>query len=939
VKNLIICFALILISSVLFANDWTCYSPGSVSVLQKEDVKTKKEYTIINFDKGANNSPYWAGARYEIKSNNDEELLSLYLKASEVKNLSFKIFDSKGCVGYYGFNTPISLSKIVIDRDRPDFVENGTKLSDISSLEIIFNSQWFKENESLSLTISDVELSKRPKEQSPMAKMYNWNWMPKVFPKPVSGYEVESCIWNVWTPSGGWGTGNCEFTGFDNPKGFAVAENIIDYYSRTYKNVAMDLPYISGENGEKLIKFAKDRNVTTYAEMHHTPGYDWLKAHDAFMLNKYGQSVYDVTYSYPEHGYDKTNDDVLKFVQDRMYNSARVGVKAIRTVDYTWTSGGGPIWGYSKSAKKRIVDDLNGNDVKLLISENGKDRLVGFNEYFKSYYGYIPDPKYCGLDSWDQYLPPTDNMGKNGYYVECSKIFNLFFHYEWVKFVCEAIKPSYEEFGTLVQPICNPEFFQNGTDLYWMLKQKRALGLCVEWWGVYDTVYSTYFNGRYFGNVANKYGKELNLFGETSANGGSPFSGKEGKPHYYDNISNYLITYSQAGSVDFKSKQDQYIASTIEKISNPKDREYQSFTGFTSAYAGFLENKNDKANKPKTDLLAISNRPITGYSGSFDRSYGANDYNLVKYLFELDYLYDGAAFPMEDAYDINDYKTILYSPTDAPKGFLSKLSKWLEKSDKVLITHSFVPTREATPMKDFTSSDNSIGDNDSGKILGFDDVKISNVKSGILRVVNKKLLKALAKYNNKKIELATPLYSIKKGIPLISIGNMPLVSEIKYGKSKIIYLNFSPLKTITESGNVKIENIDSNVQNKKFEMDIINAILEDYLGYKPISKNVGKNKIRALRFDLENSKDKVFVLFNDNANMKVLHGGDVWQTYQAEDPNFKGNSRIYVGKANSNYSVRNIITSKTEVLKSDKEGYLDIVCDGWNNIGLCVKEL
>jgi len=945
-KLFLFVFTIVCISSIVYGASWIPNSPNTISVFSVNDKNINKEVTLFSFDKSNNNDDYWANVHMDINASADKDILTMNIKSSKIKNIAFKIFDKNGNVGYYNFSSPICWSKITVSKNMPDYYEESSEkfLENIESIEFIYHNNWFQNGEIFNIWVSDIEIG--ISNFKPLPKMYNWNWMPKVTPSAVDGYFIDTTIWNTWTiySGSGWGIGDSEFFGYNDSKSLEIAKNITDYYVKIYKNLNLDAPYIKGEEGIELFEFCKEKNVNLYGEMHHIPEPAWLNEHDVYAVNRYGQKANEVSYTYPEHGYDKTNAELLDYVQKRMYTSAEIGVKAIRTIDYTWTSGGGiAMWGHSSAAKKRWIENLKGIDSKFLIEENGKEKLVGFSEYFKSYYGYIPKPEYCGLKSWDEYMPPTDDMKKNGYYIECEKIFVSLYHYEWVKFVCEAIKPSYEKFGTMVQPILNPEYCMNGTDYYWILKQKRALGVCAEWWGNFDCVYSTYFNGTYVENVAKKNNKDLCLFGETAAAGGSPFGGPEGKPHYYDNISNYLITYAQAGAVDFKSKMDQYIASSFEKISNPNDPEYQSFTGFASAFGGFLQNRNDKLTKPKSNILAISNRAVTGFSGTFDRGYGANDYNLVKYLWNLNILHDGAGFPIEDAYDLNNYEYIFYSPADTPKGFLEKIGSWLKTGNKTLIIHSYCVSRESQPMINFSDFGIEITENQNLKALEFKDLKIGSVKSGEIRIVDKNLLHILEKYDGKYFELYAPLYETSGGKPLITLGGKPLITEFILGSSKIIYLNFAPLKSSSDITNksVKMESIDNSIQNSRFEEDIVKAIMEVYLKIKPISVCNEKDDIKALKFiNKTNSKEQSFVIFNNKANLNVIHGGKEFSNiFQAEDPNIKGTCKINVDKINTDYLIRNMITENIKTMKSDKDGYIEINCDGWNNIGLYVTEI
>ncbi|MHB0999909.1 MAG: hypothetical protein ACYC27_11750, partial [Armatimonadota bacterium] len=771
---------------------WYCNSPGTLTSMNIQDNGPVQR---ISFKPQPVSDPYWCESGFEFTDPGDGNVIEFRIKASEERLVSIKLYDSSGYVGYYNINVKPSWTKVELHRDFPDFVDGG-KPANIQKLSFIFYSAHFTPGTEFSVYVSALDL------KTVSHKPYiHHNWMPAKIPPPVKGYRIETCIWNTWTKESGsgWGIGNAEFNGFNAPEGAAITMDVTDRLIKEYKYVGMDMPIISGDYGKVLCSYIESLGGLPVSEGHNFMPKDFLEANNAYAINIHGQNGYEANMSDKTCTHDMTHPAVLKALQERILDAAKAGSKSWRTVDYVWQWWGGGIWGYSDSAIKRWRENLSETDAGIEIIENGKHRKAYFGEYFESYHGYRPKPIDMGLKSWDEYNPPKADAPDTPETQNTRKIFNLLFHYEWVKFINEAARPS-ASLGLLAQPICNPEGFATGTDLYWLFKCAFVEGFAAEWWGGADVVLATYYNGRYYDNAARSNGKEIIFLGESSAAGGSPFWGKLGRPNYWDNMANYLITYSQSASVDAKAKHDQYWGSSWKQMSDPNSREYQSFTAFKSAWAGFLQCRNDKATKPKTDLLAIGMRAITHDVAPFDRGLSNQPYNLGHNLIALNYVHDAAAFPMDQAFDLNQYKTIVYSPFEAPAGFAGKIVKWLDtKGGRTLITHSFVPSRFSAPAQSAPQGASiAIQSGGQEKLFGFTNITVSKRSAGILKAEHPVFVKLLSKFNGKRVEFNSGIFDAPGEKTLVSIDGKPLISERKCGKGRVIYLHFVPEKVGTQ---------------------------------------------------------------------------------------------------------------------------------------------
>lgn len=930
-------FSLLLITNI-WADQWIKTGPSTLTITKTENTISGFDSQKINFSPILSNNNYWCNATYSFDTPKTESDIEITLRSSNIRNITIKVIASNNTAAYYNLTAPKTLSKVTLSKRSPDAFENGNSLKDIARIEFIFNNKQYSDNENIDLWVYDIKLL-NIKSLNPEPKMYNNFWMPKTIPNAKKGYEIETCLWNTWVNNGsGWGAGDAEFTGYNDPKGQEVVKDVIDYLVKTYKNVAMDMPYIKDDYGIELIKYAKSKGVNVHAEAHNSPALEWLKSNKALAINKDNKNILDLNIADKTQGYDMTNPEVLKMVQNRFLDSAKIGIKYFRTVDYIWPPWNGEIWGYSDSAIKRWREDLISTDTGLKITEKDKKRTAYFPEYYKSYHGYFPDPKDLNISGWNEYYPPNNNNNS----IEQSKLYTALYHYEWLKFINEAALPSYKQYGVMAQPICNPESRDNGTDLYWLSKLEAVAGYCAEWWGNYSIVIPNYYNGKYYQKIADDNKKELNLFGESSAAGGSPFLGKQGKPHYWDNQANYLITYSQESSVNFKSKQDQYWGSSIKKMSNPKDREYQSFTAFTSAYAGFLQAVNDGYKKPTNDLLGITQRSPAGYSGCFTNSTDGGKYGLNKYMSELNYLYDGTAFPQH--LPLSNYNTILYTPQMTPLGYINELNKWLNaKERRTLITHSFIPLNTDQPNKpmDRIVLDDTIPEvqRDAITKLGFDKIKRGKVISGEIKIENSNYT-ALSKYDGKYITLNAPLYEIGDDYkPLVTISGIPLISEKKLSNgSNILYIHFEPLQD-SGTSNANITQIDSLAQSAEFEAAVIDFVLK-YSGYSPLGINKSTDdKISVLTYT--NKNGQATLLFNRKANTKVEYGDEIFDSFQAQSPNaiYSDKTKVRAIKANKKFKITDMISNAETTAVSDSQGYIEIDMNGYNAKGIYIKEM
>ncbi len=882
---------------------WFGYGPGTLVCEPSGQSGPDGPAQVICFKPDKNHpGEYWCGAGVEFDIPTDANQLEFHVKTNQSRNLGLKIHDSKGQAGQYHFDAEEEWVKVQFRRESPEWLYNPASgpLANIKKFDIILNNRDFAPGEVFNIWISGVKAVKI------LPKPFLFpNWKPDKTPPPVKGYRVETCIHNCWRdPAVGDFTAHGCAADADLGRVKEIMENLI----REYGPMGFTIGYPQGENGKAYAEFALSKGAIPMGETHNNPGLP-----DARSVNWVGE------FCPPSDGHseDMTNPLVLAAVQKKFLEPARIGIKAMRSVDYVWPWSGGAIWGYSVSAVKRWRENLNEQDTGLEIIDGNKKRIAKFWEYFESYHGYRMKPEDVGLRTWEGYYPPPPGMAPSPALINNQILFSLLFHYEWVKFINEAFRPAAQRYGCLAQPTLNPEFHNNGTDLYWFLRLTNVRGFCTEWWAGVECILPTYYAGRYFDNVAKKNDKEIVLLGETGANG----NGFMTRPNYWDNMSAFLVNYAQAASVDARACHDQYWGASWKRMTDPKEKAYRAYCSFRSTWCGFLQCRNDRAIKPKTDVLAIVQRPVAGGGDSFDRQYPWQSFSLGSRLAGLNYLHDGGAFPLDEAMNLDDYSTILYSPSNPPRGFAAKLARWLAiKPGRTLITHSFVPTHFSAPCRDLKENPGLLQPGGQEKVLAFQTISEGKIQAGILKAPDPVFAGCLKEFLGRSIRFSRPICQTSGGKSLVLLGDTPLVSEHGCGKGRVVYLHLYPDNT--------------KVTSRRVELAIIDAAMR-YAGYKPAALAPENEYVMA--FDRP-SGAKAFILYNLAARTDMTYEGKNWNVYQARDPEVKGRADVLVGLPNRKYRITNIITGEISTAVSNAESYLPVSYDGWNLFGIYVDE-
>lgn len=468
----------------------------------------------------------------------------------------------------------------------------------------------------------------------------------------------------------------------------------------------------------------------------------------------------------------------------------KVGAKSFTMVDFVWPWVGGQ-WGYSEACFKAYRAALDGSDGGLRIHAPEGSRTIFFWDYFAELSGLRFTPADLGVKNWQGYEPIRPNlMGEHpdDFQKRNQFVYRGLIHWCWLKYAQEAGSHA-KAIGGELQASLNPENMANGTDLLTWGRLQDTGEAWWEQWGSPMTAITGYHTYRYFSEPY-RGKKRLGLIGETAAAGGHPDSGfGPARPHYWDPNSNHAITWAISAAGQFDDREEDYIWAPPQETFDPLGAQADCWRGEVRAMDGFWQYALDSPSRPTAPILSIVNRSILHETDNSEQSV-QQKFSLAPALVDLHIDFEQAYFPLSDRM-LEGRKVLLFAPWDYPRDILPRLRDWLGKDpERVLVTHSFVPTRpckglggQATP---------SLDEQDAAKILGLHGLAATSETEGELNSIDPAWKGRFALPAGITLKLDRPLIS-SPGKALMKLGGQPLVSLIESpSKGSVIYLNFTP---------------------------------------------------------------------------------------------------------------------------------------------------
>lgn len=461
------------------------------------------------------------------------------------------------------------------------------------------------------------------------------------------------------------------------------------------------------------------------------------------------------------------------------------GISVWMVADYTlpWSRGR---WGYAPVMVDAYRKDLLGTDEGLKIRDGATISTIKFPDYFRAYNGFFPEPEDLGLDSWQDFTPPQPEA--SGEFARKRwVVFHYLRSYEWLKLADKVGRYYKSKGGHGLWIIPNPEDTYGSSDYVFLAKSEGVSNLFPEWFGnVAFHAEATYHSIGYLREQADRGGTRLSVLFETGAGGHAA--------PYWD----WRVAYNGTYVISAASRADDFDNdfldhTTYENMSNPEHSEFNRFRDGVSKALAFQQARIEAPVIPETKILCIAERPPAKATGSMFFSLNR------KYSLAVGLARAHLPFQLRDSFELEknlpQYSVLVYSPWEPRVGDLELIKSWLmEKAGRTLVTHSFVPTRDASEFGGMTPSA-KLGSKYNP--LGLDFITSTGEKAfTIVDTVDPAWQGLLVP--GQKYELTNPLTAIENGEVLVNTDCGPLISRVRVGDSQVIYLHYTPNDTGTE---------------------------------------------------------------------------------------------------------------------------------------------
>ncbi len=494
--------------------------------------------------------------------------------------------------------------------------------------------------------------------------------------------------------------------------------------------------------------------------------------------------------------------------KDKIDQLAKAGIPTWQVVDYVfpWFPDYG-VWGHGALMAQAFQQDLAGTDQGITILDNGVPTTMKFADYFYKFNRFLPSPAHFGLSAWSAFVPP--NTGNESNYAAKHTLFLFLRSYEWVKLADSLGQYHKTKGGTGLWVIPNPESAYGSSDYATLIRSKGVNNLLLECFGKPGHLSETaYACGPYLREQATRGGNRLSVLLETGSGGNS--SG------YWDWLLNYITTYELTAAYkadnfqnDFLTQRNNNTYANMSSGFNPED--FDNFRDSVSKGKAFAQARNDGAVRPAAQILCLGDRATGKLSAGLFNT--INDkYSLARSLSRAHYVFDYRDACVKNQTELgsvlNNYKMVVYSPLqgayDSTNNDFSQLNNWLNgAAGRVLVTHSFVPTRSTKQFWGMNINSSALGgyrdfpggtsEYDTSAKLGLGVIRPNaNTAAGTVVTVQS----AVGSWANvfpagTQFILTAPLTTTTAGTTLVNTDKGPLVTQATVGTSKVIYLHFN----------------------------------------------------------------------------------------------------------------------------------------------------
>jgi hypothetical protein len=485
------------------------------------------------------------------------------------------------------------------------------------------------------------------------------------------------------------------------------------------------------------------------------------------------------TYS---HTISLSHSGVSSALQKRIDAMVQSGIGIFMAVDYTFPWNDGP-FGYSEAMIAAYRDDLQAVDTGLQLVDGNRTKIIYFPEYFRLYHGFFPTAQDLTLPNWKAFSPPRPGENKPNSRANW-RLFMFLRSYEWLKLAGRAGRYMQCRGGHGLWVIPNPEDSIGSSDYAMLLRTAGVTNVFPEWFGRVATMSSAaYVSGSYLREQAKRGNSRLSALFETGAGGHAA--------PYWD----WQVAFNGAYALTAATQADDFDNDFIdqapfEEMSNPKTNpaEFKRFRDTVAKALGFQLARQAKAKRTPSKILCVTERPPKDVSSFF---YTIEDKRRPGLASSLSRAH--IAFDLRDSLELEQvlgrYDVVVYDVLAPRVGDLEHLQRWLkDKPGRVLVTHSFVPTRTAQGYwgSDSGNAFGSVPDS----LLGLGHLTQTSITNGSITSAAESWHPFIQV--RKAFTLPNPLSRSEYGKPLVMTNVGPLVSQAVVGKSEVIYFHYTP---------------------------------------------------------------------------------------------------------------------------------------------------
>lgn len=481
-----------------------------------------------------------------------------------------------------------------------------------------------------------------------------------------------------------------------------------------------------------------------------------------------------------EHSIALGSPAVLEAAQRRIDALVRAGITTWVVPDYVFPYFDGQ-FGFSTVMEQAFRADLAGSGKKLTLRAKPVDVPLSFADYFRSYNGFFPTPQDMGLTSWAEFTPPAPD-DQSDLAVRRRTLFLFLRDYEWLKLPDAIGRYAISRGAQPLWLILNGESSYVTPDYVYALRSRGVGNLLPECFGnaglLAEAAYASF---PYLRGEADHAGTRLSMNTETGAGGHSA--------PYWDWRIAYDAVYSIAASAKAQNLDNDFVdEATIDQMNDPS-KGYQ-FTRYRDSVIkswAFTNARAEKASTPDARILCITDRPV---GRECDDIF---DHMTTEFAFTLALSRSHFAFRVRDDLDLAKAlagaKVVFYAPRSPRVGDFAVLKSWLAAAPgRILVTHTFVPTRDARGYWGFDHS-SKFGSSGGDTELGLGNI-------GATQVTHVQVTAGSGPWQDEfktgyTADLPSPLTTAQVGDTLVDTAAGPLVSRVTQGQGQVIYLHFA----------------------------------------------------------------------------------------------------------------------------------------------------